>query len=158
RSGGGRMRYPSAAAVTPEVLMTLPAALFAVRWLVRDTLRQARASGITAAMLLVTAVCTLLCLSMGIQGEPTPLPLGPGERREFYPKQEAEKLPPQERQSVEVPTGELTLLFGAFRVPLFRTRVEAVRLVQALLAGGVADTAGVLLALVWTAGFLPGFL
>jgi hypothetical protein len=52
----------------------------------------------------------------------------------------------------------LTLLFGAFRVPLTRTRGEDVRFVEAVLAGGVADTAGVLLALVWTAGFLPTFL
>ncbi len=138
--------------------MTLPAALFAVRWLIRDTLRQARASGITAAMLLVTGVCTLLCLSMGVQGESVMPPPSPGEDRNILPKGEAEKLPPLERQGVEVPGGELTLLFGAFRVPLYRTRVEAVRLVQALLTGGVADTAGVLLALVWTAGFLPGFI
>src|SRR5205823_12590294 len=59
---------------------------------------------------------------------------------------------------VDVPTGELTLLFGAFRVPLARSRVEAVRFIELLLAGGLADTAGVLLALIWTAGFLPSFL
>src|SRR6185295_4846325 len=29
---------------------------------------------------------------------------------------------------------------------------------QLVLAGGVADTLGLLLALIWTAGFLPGFL
>ena len=37
-------------------------------------------------------------------------------------------------------------------------RVSAVHLLELILAGGVADTLGLLLTLVWTAGFLPGFL
>ena len=57
-----------------------------------------------------------------------------------------------------MPSGELTLLFRAIRVPLTRSRVESVRFVELVLAGGLADTAGVLLALIWTAGFLPSFL
>jgi hypothetical protein len=59
---------------------------------------------------------------------------------------------------VDVPTGEVSFLFGAIRVPLSRSRTEAVRHIELILAGGLADTAGVLLALIWTAGFLPGFL
>ncbi|MFO0809447.1 MAG: ABC transporter permease subunit [Gemmataceae bacterium] len=59
---------------------------------------------------------------------------------------------------VDVPTGELSILFGAIRAPLKRTRVEAVRMVEVYLAAGIADTFGVLLALLWTAGFLPAFL
>jgi hypothetical protein len=57
-----------------------------------------------------------------------------------------------------IPQGELTLAFGAIRLPLQRGRPEAVRHLQLLLAGVVADTAGLLLALIWTAGFLPTFL
>ena len=39
-----------------------------------------------------------------------------------------------------------------------RDRRDAVHFVELALAGGVADALGLLLALVWTAGFLPGFL
>lgn len=54
--------------------------------------------------------------------------------------------------------GEVGFGFGAVRVPLARNREDAVAAVQVWLAGAVADTAGVLLALLWTAGFLPTFL
>src|SRR5205085_4227381 len=60
--------------------------------------------------------------------------------------------------SVSVVRGELELAFGAVRVPIARDREHAVHAVQLHLAGWVADAAGLLLALVWTAGFLPGFL
>jgi hypothetical protein len=86
------------------------------------------------------------------------VPGRPWEDPHILPPSEVGKLAPLDRAGVDVPGGELTLLFGAFRVPLSRSRVEAIRFLQALLAGGVADTAGVLLALIWTAGFLPGFL
>jgi ABC-type transport system involved in multi-copper enzyme maturation permease subunit len=39
-----------------------------------------------------------------------------------------------------------------------KSRADSVRLLQLWLAGVLADTAGVLLALIWTAGFLPTFL
>jgi len=39
--------------------MNLSAAIYAIRWLVRDTFRQARASGITWVMLAVSGVCIL---------------------------------------------------------------------------------------------------
>lgn len=140
--------------------MNLPTALFAVRWLARDTFRQARASGVFWAMLLVTAVCTATCASMAIVGEPEHLPLRPWEDPYYLPAREAEKLDPKAiaDSGIEVPRGELTLFLGAIRIPLTRTRVEAVRFVQVLLAAGIADTFGILLALIWTAGFLPSFL
>jgi hypothetical protein len=138
--------------------MTLPETLFAVRWLVRDTLRQARASGILWATLLVIGCCTLFCLSLGVYGDTPPIPGGPGEVPNILPPTEAAKLSPQDRQGIDVPNGYLTVLFGTFRIPLARSRGEAIRFLQALLAGGVADTAGVLLALIWTSGFLPSSL
>src|SRR2546423_850324 len=99
--------------------MNLPAALFAIRWLVRDTFRQAWASGILGLMLLATAVCVMLCLSIGVVGEQAPLPLAPGERHEWIPRKEAEKLEPKqlEGSGIEVPSGEMTIGFGAFRIP-----------------------------------------
>jgi hypothetical protein len=50
------------------------------------------------------------------------------------------------------------LAFGAIPVDLARDRVHAVRVMQSVLASWVADAAGLLLALMWTAGFLPSFL
>jgi hypothetical protein len=41
---------------------------------------------------------------------------------------------------------------------LARDAQSAVRGLELILAGGVADTLGLLLTLIWTAGFLPGFL
>jgi ABC-type transport system involved in multi-copper enzyme maturation permease subunit len=52
----------------------------------------------------------------------------------------------------------MSLAFGAISVPLGRERTDAVRFLQLCLAGGVAGTLGLLLALVWTAGFVPTFL
>lgn len=98
---------------------------FALGWLVRDTVRQARASGILRVVVGVTAVCAALCLTASVSDGGTP---------------------------------ELTLAFGAVRVPLTGGVVQGVRTVQAILAVWVAGSAGLLLCLVWTAGFLPAFL
>ncbi len=100
----------------------------AFAWLVRDVFRQARASGLTATLLTVTTLATLTCLSA-----------------DFVPSGSAE-------------TGQLALLFG--RVPVIGDVTEdvAVRFLQFVLGVGVADTLGVLVTLVWTAGFLPSFL
>jgi len=140
--------------------MNLPAAVFVLRWLVRDTLRQARASGVFWLLFGVTFVCVVFCLTVGVKGDRPQVPLRPFEDPAFLPRSEADKLSAEKisDSGVDVPSGDLTLLFGAVRVPLARTRVEAVRFLELLLVGGIADTAGVLLALIWTAGFLPSFL
>src|SRR5204862_4647919 len=52
----------------------------------------------------------------------------------------------------------LNLLFGAFRLAIHRDAEAEVRLLQTIFATWVAGSAGVLLTLVWTAGFLPEFL
>jgi hypothetical protein len=109
-------------------------------------------------MFAVTAVCVLVCLSAGVTHSQ---PLHhPGELPEFLPRQDPQAADPAKarRDGVDVIHGELTLAFGAVRLPLGRDAEDAVRFLQLLLAGGVADAAGLLLALVWTAGFLPGFL
>jgi hypothetical protein len=64
----------------------------------------------------------------------------------------------KERLKVVQVGGEATLLFGAVSVPPFRDGDAFVRFLQVILAKWVAGTAGLLLALIWTAGFLPGFL
>lgn len=142
--------------------MSLPNTLFTLRVLIRDTLAQARSSGITWGLLAITLVSSLFCLSIDVTGDVKPLPTQPWERPELIPKSEADRLnmnPDQVRgEGVDVPTGDLRLFFGSIRIPLQRTRSESVKFVQMVLAGGLADTAGLLLCLLWTASFLPHFL
>jgi hypothetical protein len=139
--------------------MNLPTALLTIRWMFRDTLQQALASGIFWFMLAVSLLSTLLCTSVGTRGEPPTLKR-PGEFSEFLSRDDSLSTNPQKaaREGVDLVKGEFTLGFGAFRMPLRRDAEDAVHLLQLLLAGGVADAFGILLALVWTAGFLPTFL
>jgi hypothetical protein len=118
--------------------MTSPQAVYAIRWLVRDTFRQALASRLSWLMAGVTALIVIFCLAVGVDG--------------------GEPLRPPDDVEVRPPHGTITLGFGAFRGPLFRDGEEAVRFLQLLLAEWAAGAAGTLLALVWAAGFLPAFL
>ena len=52
----------------------------------------------------------------------------------------------------------MTVGFGAMTIPMARGPEDSVRALELVLVGLAADTAGVLLALLWTAGFLPTFL
>src|SRR5262249_55399906 len=139
--------------------MTVPQFIYALRWLVRDTFRQALSSGIVWLMLTVTVVCVLLCLSMSVEGGKTA-----GTRDAPYEwvlpahDPEAKKIQRYPTDVEVYPEGVLSIGFGAFRIKFNRFDREIIRFVQLLLAGGVADTFGVLLTLIWTAGFLPTFL
>ena len=62
------------------------------------------------------------------------------------------------REGIETVGGRVSLAFGAVSFPLGRERSDAVRRHETLLAGGIAGTFGLLMALVWTAGFMPTFL
>ncbi len=129
-----------------------------VGWLIRDTFRQSLAYGIFWVLLAVSLVTIGVCLSIRIEGS---VPLAaPGERPDFLPKSDPDsKDPAKLKQSgVQVVGGELTMAFGAIRIPLERDDRHAVHFLQLILAGGVADALGLLLTLIWTAGFLPGFL
>ena len=54
--------------------------------------------------------------------------------------------------------GHVSYFFGVFKVPLHRGREETVLLIHVVLGQWIAGVAGLLLAIVWTAGFLPAFL
>jgi len=138
--------------------MNLPVVILTIRWMVRDTFRQALASGIFWLMLGASLLCILFCLSAGVDGGSQLR--HSGEPPEFLPKKHADlsKTTPAAQAGVEVIRGDLTLAFGALRLPLGRDAEDSVRFLQLLLAGVVADAAGVLLALIWTASFLPTFL
>jgi ABC-type transport system involved in multi-copper enzyme maturation permease subunit len=136
--------------------MDLPAVVYTIRLLVRDTFRQAVASSVFWVMLAFSGLCILVCLSVSVRGD-QPL-RHPGEPTEFLPH--GFPVDPQvaARSGVDLVSGDLTVGFGAVRLELGRDAEDAVRFFQLLLAGGVADTMGILLALLWTAGFVPGFL
>jgi hypothetical protein len=139
-------------------MLNLPNAVAVLRSLVLDTFRQARASGVLWLLLAVSGLCILFCLGVEVTGGTTVHP--PGETREFVPPGDPKAQDPTllRRHGVDAPGGEVRLLFGAFRIPYQRYREEPVHFLELLLAGWLADAAGMLLILVWTAGFLPAFL
>jgi ABC-type transport system involved in multi-copper enzyme maturation permease subunit len=129
--------------------MNGPQLIYAVRWLVRDTFRQAMATRVFWIMLAISGLCTLFCLGVSVEG-------GLEARRpddiELYAKGN------QPFTGGNANPARLSLLFGAVTVEVPRHRETGVHLLQVVLATWVAGSAGLLLALVWTAGFLPEFL
>src|SRR4029079_1305844 len=59
---------------------------------------------------------------------------------------------------VIVADGDFSLAFGAIKVPVARDTKAPIHFFELILAGGVAGTLGLMLTLIWTAGFLPSFL
>ena len=132
--------------------------LTTVCWLIQDTFRQSLAQGIFWVLLAVSVLSIGVCLTIHTTGRET---LRQGEdnpdflSRKDPESSDAKKL---DMSGVDVASGDLTLAFGAIDVPLARDTRSAVHFIELILAGGVADTLGLLLTLVWTAGFLPSFL
>ncbi|MCE9564752.1 MAG: ABC transporter permease [Planctomycetes bacterium] len=133
---------------------SLPTAIRTVRWMVRDTFRQSVASKLFWVMLGITALCSVFCLGMTVE---------PIEERPKHPWE----LPLYTRpgmdpkavdEGIQVAGGKMTIGFGLFEFEVPKNRADAVKFFQLRLAGILADTAGVLLALLWTGGFLPTFL
>ena len=141
--------------------MNLPTALLAMGWMVRDTIRQSLASRLFWAMMALSAVCIVFCLGVSAKDAPR-LPLAPGESKFAVPKTDPQLKkhdPAMGPPEVDILGGdELSLGFGAFTVSASRDRNDSVRFLQVWLAGLVAGTAGIFLAIIWTAGFLPTFL
>ena len=143
--------------------MTARLGFSALEHLIRDTFRQAWASGICGMMLAITATCVALCLSVNVSGDVT---LPKDDEPVFFLPQPAPRslgvktISPEEarREGVATLAGRMTLAFGAVSFPVSRERRDAVHFLELILAGGVAGTFGLLLALVWTAGFVPTFL
>lgn len=121
-----------------------------IREMSKDTLRQSLSSGVFWLLLGVTVLTTMVCGSVTVSGEAKL-----SASTEFMPRHDMEL---GKDKHVPVINGDLTLAFGGLRIPLGRDRADAVHFLQLVLAGGIADTMGVLLAILWTAGFLPNFL
>ncbi len=127
-------------------------------WLVRDTFRQSISQGIFAVLLVISLLSIAVCLSLGVSG-PTTLAQG-DEKPDFVSRRDADAKDAAKLSTsgVTVADGKLTLAFGAIDVPLARDTKSGVQFLELVLAGGVADTLGLMLTLIWTAGFLPSFL
>jgi len=139
--------------------MTLADSIRTIRWMIRDTLRQSLSTKLFWVTLTVTAVCTLFCASVRVHGD-RPMVRTEYEVPAVLPKTEAERigLEKAKNDGVQVISGEMTVGFGAVSVPVGHSREDSVKFLHVWLAGGLGDTLGVLLALLWTAGFLPTFL
>ncbi len=109
-----------------------------IGWLVRDTFRQSLSSYAFWLMLAVAGLCILLCLSISVN--------------QHTPLKDADDI------AINPERGDLSIGFGAVRYPLFRDGQAAVHFIQVVLGKWVAGTVGLLLALIWTAGFIPSFL
>ncbi|HEV3122539.1 MAG TPA: transcriptional regulator [Isosphaeraceae bacterium] len=129
--------------------MSFSGILLATGWLIRDTFRQALASRVFWLMLGVSVLCIVFCSSAHIVGG---RPLRTAEDIELYGGDDKPLTGPNPKP------GQLTLAFGAVRLGLFRDGAAEVHFLLVLLAKWVAGAAGTLIALVWTAGFLPEFL
>jgi ABC-type transport system involved in multi-copper enzyme maturation permease subunit len=131
-------------------MTALPATIRTVRWMVRDTFRQSIASKLFWVMLGLTVLCTAFALSVTVSGD---------ERRERHPYELKLYMPKgQADDGIEAPTGKVSVGFGLVEYDVAKNRADSVRELQVWLAGVLADTVGVLMALLWTAGFLPSFL
>lgn len=154
--------------------------------LIADTYRQAHASAVLWIMLTVTLIGFLLCLSVGLTGfldlgpkeeaneflppdvtalfmvnDVLPYLHGPDTvyaslaqsyLRDMYFRKEAA------RTGVIRAEGKLYLGFGMIEVARSRQASDAVRFLEALLATTMTGMVGMVLAIIWTAGFLPTFL
>ncbi len=167
--------------------MNLRSHFAVLKQLTRETFLQAWASGIGWMMLAGTAVCVLFCLSVSISGDvkltaegepglflPRPPPAtfvpsvvlvlgssGPLDaltRMAVAREKVWKDYDPDLAMGVTTEAGQLALAFGAVPIPLFRERGDAVRFLELFLSEIVAGILGLLLALVWTAGFAPAFL
>jgi ABC-type transport system involved in multi-copper enzyme maturation permease subunit len=137
--------------------MNLPLAIATVWRLIVDTFRQSLASGIFWLIGAASLLIMVMCLSVHIDA-PNTLPTRPGERIEALPPTDPEAQDPQKAAGVDIIRGELSFGFGLFRDKVAYEKDTQVRFLLAVLITVFVDTIGVLLALIWTAGFIPAFL
>ncbi|MBM3993873.1 MAG: transcriptional regulator [Planctomycetes bacterium] len=122
--------------------MDAPAVIYALRWLINDTFRQTLASRVFWILLGLSVLAIVFCLGVSVEGGAT------RDEGEFWTR---------DGQPLQGPgsAGRLTLMFGLFQAPFSRDASEPVHLLLSIFASWIAGTLGLLMALVWTAGFLP---
>lgn len=129
--------------------MTSPQFIYVTRWLVGDTFRQAMASKAFWICLGFSTLAIVFCLSLSVEGGDNLRPEGDF----LYSPTTGEPLTGPAKD-----LGRIHLLFGTMKVTLARDRESAVHLIEVILGSWVAGGAGLLVLLVWTAGFIPEFL
>ncbi|HBI43237.1 MAG TPA: transcriptional regulator [Planctomycetales bacterium] len=129
--------------------MNSPTAVLVVRCMIRDTIRQSLASRSFWLLVGLSGLCTLLCLSVGVEGATAVRPRG---EIELYG---ADRQP---YTGLNRGHGTISLGFGAVRVEQWRDPESSIRMLEILLALVVAGAVGMLLLLLWASGFLPEFL
>jgi ABC-type transport system involved in multi-copper enzyme maturation permease subunit len=129
--------------------MNLPTAFYVLRWMVRDTFRQALGSRAFWLVTGLNGLAILLCLSVGVEGFTAEIPAGEIE----YFGRDKQPLTDLSRRE-----GHTTLAFGLIRFDQSRNGAADVLFLQSLLAKFGAGAFGILLVLLWTSGFLPEFL
>ena len=135
----------------------LSEAIRTIRWMVRDTFRQSISTKLFWVMLSITVVCTAFAASIKVTGG-----VSTYEGVAYtMPQSEVDKLGGVEKvtaDGVQVKNGEISLGFGAIKSKIAKSKEDSVKFIQIWLAGVVGDSLGILLAIIWTAGFLPTFL
>ncbi|HZZ81840.1 MAG TPA: hypothetical protein VFE62_25290 [Gemmataceae bacterium] len=123
--------------------MDAPAVLYALRWLIHDTFRQALNSRVFWIMLGLSGLCILFCAGVSIEGG------AERDYNEFFDPKSGELIKPGST------SGHVSLLFGVFRYSFSRHVEPEVLFLYSIFASWVGGTLGILVALVWTAGFVP---
>lgn len=136
-------------------MTALPLAIRTIRWMVWDTYRQSLSSHLLWVMLGFHLLGTILCLSISIHSEES-TPSHPFQLPLYLPA--GDETEEARAEGIRIVSGEMSLGFGLMRFPLGRSAADAVHWLQIWLAGVLADTVGVLLALLWTSAFVPQFL
>lgn len=124
--------------------MDAAAVLLALRWIVADTFRQAIASRVFWLLFGAALVCTLFCFSVSIESD--------GIARDGVELYTADNQP---LAGPNPNPGRMTLLFGAFTVFMHRDARAEVQMILNIFTTWLAGGLGVLLTLVFTAGFVP---
>jgi ABC-type transport system involved in multi-copper enzyme maturation permease subunit len=127
--------------------MNLASTIYVLRWLINDTFRQALAGKVLWIMLGVSLLAIIFCLGISVEGGTF---VEDGKIIDAKTNQELSG-PPAE-------PGQMRLLYGMMTIEIHRGINDEVRLIHMILAIWVAGAIGLLLTLMWTAGFVPDFL
>ena len=123
--------------------MDAPQVLYALRWLIHDTFRQTLTSRVFWILLSISLLFIVFCLGVSVEGGAV---------------KDINELVTKKGELIaesKTPPGRMSLLFGVFPITFTRTAEEQVHFLLSVLASWVAGTLGILVALVFTAGFIP---
>lgn len=129
--------------------MNSPQFIYVTRWLIGDTFRQAMASKAFWICIGFSALTIAFCLSLSIEGGDN---LRPEGDYLYHPRTGEPLVGPAKD------LGQIHLFFGAMKVNLARDRQSAVQFLEVILGSWMAGSVGLLILLMWTAGFIPEFL